>query len=93
MVHQQPKAVNNHPTSCIVHAHVLAGNYHYRQYFIQLWTHFHRQAFHGQVDTNITESFNDVLRHRYLPLQHDTTILFTLVQGLLETEFPEQEVR
>ena len=60
---------------------------------MQLWAHFHRQAFHGQVDTNnITESFNNVLRQRYLPLRHDTTF-FALVQVLVEIVFPEQELR
>ena len=60
---------------------------------IQLWAHYHRQAFHGQVDSNnITESFNNVLRQRYLPLRHDTTI-FALVQVLVEIVFPEQELR
>ena len=60
---------------------------------VQLWAHFHRQTFHGQVDTNnITESFNNVLRQRYLPLRHDTTI-FALVQVLVEIVFPEQELR
>lgn len=49
--------------------------------------------FHSAVDTNnITESFNNVLRRRYLPLRHDTTI-FALVQILVEVVFPEQEVR
>lgn len=56
---------------------------------MQLWAHYHRQVFHGQVDTNnITESFNNVLRQRYLPLRHDTTI-FALVQVLVEIVFPE----
>jgi len=45
------------------------------------------------VDTNnITESFNNVLRKRYLPLRHDTTI-FAFVQILVEVAFPEQETR
>ncbi len=45
------------------------------------------------MDTNnITESFNNVLRQRYLPLRHDTTI-FALVQVLVEIVFPEQEIR
>ena len=45
------------------------------------------------MDTNnITESFNNVLRRRYLPLRHDTTI-FALVQILVEVAFPEQEIR
>ena len=45
------------------------------------------------MDTNnITESFNNVLRRRYLPLRHDTTI-FALVQVLIEVAFPEQEMR
>jgi len=45
------------------------------------------------VDTNnITESFNNVLRQRYLPLRHDTTI-FALVQILIEVAFPEQETK
>ena len=45
------------------------------------------------MDTNnITESFNNVLRQRYLPLRHDTTI-FALVQVLVEIVFPEQELR
>lgn len=45
------------------------------------------------MDTNnITESFNNVLRRRYLPLRHDTTI-FALVQILIEVAFPEQEMR
>ena len=49
--------------------------------------------FHCGVDTNnITESFNNVLRKRYLPLRQDTTI-FALVQILVEVVFPEQEVR
>ena len=49
--------------------------------------------FHCGVDTNnITESFNNVLRRRYLPLRHDTTI-FALVQILVEVAFPEQETR
>ena len=44
------------------------------------------------MDTNnITESFNNVLRRRYLPLQHDTTV-FALVQILIEVAFPEQEI-
>ena len=43
------------------------------------------------MDTNnITESFNNVLRQRYLPLQHDTTV-FAFVQVLTEVAFPEQE--
>ena len=64
-------------------------------YFLhaQLWAHAHRQVFHCGVDTNnITESFNHVLRQRYLPLRHDTTI-FALVQILVEVVFPEQEIR
>lgn len=60
---------------------------------LQLWAHSHRQVFHGGVDTNnITESFNNVLRRRYLPLRQDTTI-FALVQILIEIAFPELEVR
>ena len=60
---------------------------------VQLWAHAHRQVFHCGVDTNnITESFNHVLRQRYLPLRHDTTI-FALVQILVEVVFPEQEIR
>ena len=60
---------------------------------MQLWAHAYRQTFHCGVDTNnITESFNNVLRRRYLPLRHDTTI-FALVQILLEVAFPEQEMR
>jgi len=39
---------------------------------------------------NITESFNNVLRRRYLPLRHDTTV-FAFVQVLTEVAFPEQE--
>ena len=43
------------------------------------------------MDTNnITESFNNVLRQRYLPLRHDTTV-FAFVQVLTEVAFPEQE--
>ena len=58
-----------------------------------MWAHAHRQGFHCGVDTNnITESFNHVLRQRYLPLRHDTTI-FALVQILVEVVFPEQEIR
>ena len=49
--------------------------------------------FYCQVDTNnITESFNNVLRRRYLPLRHDTTI-FALVQILIEVAFKEQETK
>ena len=60
---------------------------------VQLWAHAHRQVFHCGVDTNnITESFNHILRQRYLPLRHDTTI-FALVQILVEVVFPEQEIR
>ena len=60
---------------------------------LQLWAHAHRQVFHCGVDTNnITESFNNVLRRRYLPLRQDTTI-FALVQVLVEVVFPEQEIR
>ena len=60
---------------------------------MQLWAHAYRQKFHNRVDTNnITESFNNVLRKRYLPLRHDTTI-FALVQVLVEVVFPEQETR
>ena len=45
------------------------------------------------MDTNIiTESFNHVLRQRYLPLRHDTTI-FALVQIVTEVAFPEQETK
>ena len=45
------------------------------------------------MDTNnITDSFNNVLRQRYLPLRHDT-IIFALVQVLIEIVFPEQELR
>lgn len=45
------------------------------------------------MDTNnITESFNNVLRRRYLPLRHDTTI-FAFVQILIEIAFPEQEMQ
>ena len=43
------------------------------------------------MDTNnITESFNNVLRKRYLSLRHDSTI-FALVQVLVEVVFPDQE--
>ena len=60
---------------------------------MQLWAHAHRQVFHCGIDTNnITESFNHVLRQRYLPLRHDNTI-FALVQILVEVVFPEQEIR
>ena len=55
--------------------------------------HSCRQIFHCQVDiNNITESFNNVLCRRYLPLQHDTTI-FALVQILIEVAFKEQETK
>ena len=61
--------------------------------YIQLWAHAYRQVFHCGVDTNnITESFNNVLRRRYLPLRQDTTI-FALVQILVEVVVPEQEVQ
>ena len=60
---------------------------------IQLWAHAYRQNYHSGVDTNnFTESFNNVLRRRYLPLRHDTTI-HALVQILVEVAFPEQETR
>ena len=62
-------------------------------YCIQLWSHSYRQNFHGGVNTNnITESFNNVLRKRYLPLRHDTTV-FALTQILVEVVFPEQELK
>ena len=60
---------------------------------IQLWAHAYRQNYHSGVDTNnFTESFNNVLRRRYLPLRHDTTI-HALVKILVEVAFPEQETR
>lgn len=60
---------------------------------MQLWSHSYRQNFHCGVNTNnITESFNNVFRKRYLPLRHDTTVL-ALVQILVEVVFPEQEMR
>lgn len=60
---------------------------------LQLWAHAYRQHFHSGIDTNnLTESFNNVLRRRYLPLRHDTTI-HALVQILIEVAFPEQETR
>lgn len=61
--------------------------------YTQIWAHAYRQSFHGGVNTNnITESFNNVLRKRYLPLRHDTTV-FALAQVLLEVVFPEQELK
>ncbi len=64
-----------------------------RCFVSQLWAHIYRQNFHCRVDTNnITESFNNVLRKRYLPLRYDTTI-YALVQVLVEVVFPEQETR
>lgn len=43
------------------------------------------------MDTNnITESFNNVLRRRYLPLRQDTTV-YAFVQVLTEVAFPELE--
>ena len=60
---------------------------------MQLWAHAHRQSFHGGINTNnITESFNNVLRKRYLPLRHDTTV-FALTQVLVEVVFPEQQLK
>ena len=60
---------------------------------LRLWAHAYHQSFHNGVDTNnITESFNNVLRKRYLSLRHDNTV-FALVQVLVEIVFPEQENR
>ena len=53
---------------------------------IQLWAHAYQRVFHCSVDTNNkTKSFNNVLWRYYLPLRQDT-IVFVLVQILVEEQ-------
>ena len=63
---------------------------HLHTKIIQLWAHTHRNSFYAGVDTdNLTETFNNVMRSRYLQHRADTTV-YSLLQVLIDVAFPEQ---